>query len=462
MNGALLDLVFGTESAGLTEYERARTSRKVYVRSQLQLAEDNGLATGRKMSALEVLNAYGIDALKEVAENGYSLLVNDRSEPARTIRQRREALGLTIPSFSKAVGITQDEIKKIESAKALTSSHVLDRISVALAIDERYLGMDRNDKADAALGVRFRDLSASRSATQNISASSGLKLLEAAWVINRQAELSETVGEDFPVRGQFRPTPDYAFPTYERGYALAERTRSLLGLEPEEPINSLRQLVEKRLGIPLIEIALDTRIAGATLANGTRRGIVANTQGENENPWVRRMTMAHELAHLLWDPDQKLGRLLIDSYDQMHGNMDKDPVESRANAFAVAFLAPSSAVKRIAQKNSNGWSGLVELCQTYGISRTAGRYHMQNICKMNLDQDGDDPIVSDEWRSQEDRGNAYFAIRETGDSRRGRFAFLVMKAFDRGFISDDTAAHYLQTSRLEVSAKKEVVLDLNS
>ena len=111
----------------------------------------------------------------------------------------------------------------------------------------------------------------------------------------------------------------------------------------------MRELAEERLGIPIIQAPIDENIAGATIASTDEsgkemRGIVLNILGANENVWVRRATLSHELGHLLYDPSPRLEKLKIDSYEQ--GEIDPqmqntDFVEQRANAFAIAFLAPN-------------------------------------------------------------------------------------------------------------------------
>ena len=116
---------------------------------------------------------------------------------------------------------------------------------------------------------------------------------------------------------EFEPSHDYGHgePAWRAGYVLAERTRERLGLGLE-PIESMRDLVEHRLGIPIIQVALPTRIAGATVSSHGQRGIVLNTAGANSNVWIRRTTMAHELAHILFDPEEQLSNVRVDSYDE--------------------------------------------------------------------------------------------------------------------------------------------------
>src|SRR5580700_10443247 len=92
---AELEKVFGAESNGDTEEARAKSSHKLFVRSQVQLAEDNERATGHKISAFEAFRSYGWDVLAKVAEEGSAPLITKPDEPASTLRSRRLALNLT-------------------------------------------------------------------------------------------------------------------------------------------------------------------------------------------------------------------------------------------------------------------------------------------------------------------------------------------------------------------------------
>ncbi len=147
-------------------------------------------------------------------------------------------------------------------------------------------------------------------------------------------------------------------------------------------------LVEERLGIPVVQAPLpgNTEIAGATVAaaddrEGEVRGIVFNTLGANENVWVRRTTLAHELGHLLFDPPERLENLRVDSYAEgrtdPQGGEAADFVEQRANAFAVAFLAPDDAVRETAPAPLTTAS-VAKTMRTFGIGKVAAGHRICN------------------------------------------------------------------------------------
>jgi hypothetical protein len=55
----VLRAIFGHESTGATPLERARSSKRLFVRSQDHLAFHKPTATGRQLSAFEALDIFG-------------------------------------------------------------------------------------------------------------------------------------------------------------------------------------------------------------------------------------------------------------------------------------------------------------------------------------------------------------------------------------------------------------------
>ena len=241
----------------------------------------------------------------------------------------------------------------------------------------------------------------------------------------------------------------------------------------KEPILSMRELVEERLGIPIVQAPLpgNTEIAGATVATTDKdgndaRGIVLNIEGANRNVWVRRTTLAHELGHLLYDPVEKIKNLRIDSYEEgeidPQGGKDKDIVEQRANAFAIAFLAPNEAVREIVSFPPSA-DTVTETMRSFGIGQVAARYHIHNCLYQKYDIPHVDVTAetpSDEQIAAENFTIDYFPFPDTRDQRRGRFAYLVAKCHKDGFISEYTAALYLQCTVEDLTNKLDSLIDL--
>lgn len=459
-----LDKVFGPDSWGETPGERARSSRREFVRGQTMLAKASEEATGHRLAAAEALDSFGFQTLLTVIEEGQAPLVRDRSEPARTLRKHREALGYTPQHLARLAKVAVEDVVKAETPGKISSIRILERLALPLAIDERVLGFKEQVGVEE-LGVRLRQL-AHAEGSAIFSPTTVAALAESAWVIARQKSLLSLIGvPNTEGLGRFQPDDDYGYPTYERGYCLARLARQILGLDSEAPIQSMRGLVADTLNIPLVQTRLSRGLAGATIANGEVRGIVVNIEGDNQSVWVRRMTLAHELGHLLWDPAQKLNRLTVDRYINLAVNSSfrRDPVEVRANAFAIAFLAPPAAVGRMVYQANDILSAVFEVARHFNISVTAAAAHVGNVSgvRVVLPRRCRFPEPSDEVRAQEDFTIDFFPLKDTSPALVGRFAWAVARALDEKVISKDTAATLFRTTHEKLhSDVMKNILDL--
>jgi hypothetical protein len=168
--------------------------------------------------------------------------------------------------------------------------------------------------------------------------------------------------------------------------------------------------------------------------------------------------MAHELGHLLWDPDQRLQSLRVDTYADIEENpMQRaglDPVEARANAFAIEFLAPQKSVLEIFRSHIDGRQGMRAIMERFGVSFISARYQLWNALERTvgletLSVDNVDP--TDDWKGRESFTNDFFKPDSVPRSRRGYFAIYVVEAFKRGLISLDSAATFLGCSEHDLT-----------
>ena len=451
-----ITFVFGEDAAGLSADAAARQSRRKFVRGKDQLAvhRPEGSPTGHVLTALEAYEAFGFDALAEAVEYGSAVILRRAGAIESALKKRREELGLPQASVARAADLPLPDVERAEQSASALSIRSLERIAFALGLDERLLAYHPTAGADEKLAVRLRTLQAERNAP-NVRLSHGtvLVLAEAASIVRVQSRLQRQLGIGSR-HTEFEPSSDYGNANnraWRMGYDLAERARQQLRLG-DTPISSMRRLVDDDMGIPVIQADLRSDIAGATVAvtdedGREHRGIVLNTVGQNRNPWVRRATLAHEFGHLLYDPDDRLERVRVDTYAMNSRDAETDQpdyVEQRANAFAIAFLAPLDTVRRAAPTPITGES-IATIMQRFGLSLTSARYHVHNAHYQQYALPSAIPHTQpdDEWRAAEDFTADYFPIRKTPIERRGRFAGLVAAAYERGFISDQTAAGYL-------------------
>ncbi|HEX3919098.1 MAG TPA: ImmA/IrrE family metallo-endopeptidase [Caulobacteraceae bacterium] len=444
MSDAVFGAVFGAESKGDTPEERAQTSGTRFVRSQHQLSIWSPGASGRWLSAREALRTFGWEVLRELASRSATPLVRSNAEPTQTVLAQIDALGLDQKKAFDTVALSKDEVVALKSGRQVPFRK-LERLAQNLSLEPDRLGIEAQAGADTRLGFRLRSMGATEA---KLSAAAVLALAEAAWVIRKQLELSQRLGETNELGG-FVPDGDYGgslTPAWRAGFRLANATRELLGIGHSEPIESMTRLLEERLGVPVIHVELPTSFAGATIANGEARGIVVNFHGKNEHVWVRRMTMAHELGHFLWDPSERLNRLVVDSYGEIEADFQtrNDPVEQRANAFAVEFLAPREELGDVFLKARNQLEAVETVMQRFGIGRAASVYHLQNLLHGVAIKPGHIAIEPDQsLMGREEISVSLFKPADVPISRRGRFAVLVGRAFNRSLISEDTAGALL-------------------
>ena len=237
------------------------------------------------------------------------------------------------------------------------------------------------------------------------------------------------------------------------------------------PSSRCGSLSKSRLGIPIIQVELPQEIAGATISSHGRRGIVLNIAlVGTRNVWIRRTTLAHELAHISsLTQRSNSSNVRVDSYEQVARNAEHDDqlpdhVEQRANAFAVEFLAPREAVKQLVPSPAQVSAASIEQVMShFGIGKAAARFHVGNAWwgQAELPDAASIQVAPrDDQRAAEDFTLHYFQPRVTPEQRRGRFAFLVAEAVDTELITPDTAAQYLACTENEIRDALPVLLEL--
>lgn len=460
-----LEFIFTCKGKGLSPDQMARGSDLLFIRSQDLLAVYHQKGSGRVLSAWEALQAFGVDLLYEAVVDGSAILVSTKEEPARTIARRRKDLGLSNADIAKYTRLSLEDIHNLEDPKRRNPIQHLEIMARCLGLDERRIGFKPGSGGDNQLAIRLRNL---KSSSSHFTPGTVMKFNEAAWTIATQYRLTSwlNAGEKPFWETNFEADNTYgdaSYPAWQRGYYLAGQTRRILGIGHDEPILNLRELCNKKLEIPLLQMPLSKDIAGATLANNDDRGIVVNILGSNNNVWIRRSTIAHELGHLLWDPEQNLNRLKVDHYE----DFDRDPeyflrshdfVEMRANAFSAELLAPRDASVEEFKRTD-----LRHVMEKFGVSFSIARYQVWNGLKRVIHWDSlvvDDILATDDWVGRESFTVDYFRPESVPTSRKGLFAFLVVKSESANLISEDTAINYLGCSATEYHQYKDLIFDI--
>ena len=441
-----LEEIFGEASQGEDLVSRAATSARIFIRSHMQLTLDSEGATGRRLTAREALDAYGLALLETVVEEGGVGVITDASEPAKTLSERRRKLRLSKRKLAQAAQVSVDDVTNAETPGEVVPFRTIERLAQALALDERKIGLAGAAHGDHALGTRLRELRNNDDRQGDFITT----VTDAAWVVARQSELSRVLGADRDMKSAFgRKNSQYGTQIWRQGYSLAERTREILGLEARAPIENISKLAQDTLGIPVIDTGLSADIAGATVLVGSSRGIVLNTEGANRNILVRRMTIAHELGHLLWDPDNQLEAVRVDDSADLGRRDIRDAVEARANAFAIALLAPLEAVRALYAERGDFHDTVAAIADRFGITALAAAHHLANVCDLRADEVSRvrkaTATVTRKWEMREIRDNLLKA--RVPSSRGNRFALLTMQAVRKNLITLDTAASWLKIEK---------------
>ncbi len=177
------------------------------------------------------------------------------------------------------------------------------------------------------------------------------------------------------------PPPFSPMAITEDGYERALELRRALGLAPNVPLtqsNDLESVWMARLGVQVVNVQLDDlRVDGvAVLAPGRMPLVAVNLSGRfSRTPWGRRMTLAHELCHLLYDIDED------GSVGVVSNPWAPQLLERRANAFAAMLLMPRELIETVLPREPRDWTAaaLTEAMATLRVGKSALLWHIYNF-----------------------------------------------------------------------------------
>lgn len=167
----------------------------------------------------------------------------------------------------------------------------------------------------------------------------------------------------------------------EDGYERALEFRKARDLPASQPLtgpHDLEHVLLAGLGVEVVDVRLDdSRIDGVAIVYPGRVPLVAvNLSGRSAStPWGRRMTLAHELCHLLYDLDDD-GQVGVVS-----NPWAPQALERRANAFAAMLLMPRASLEAMLPPNPRDWTGpsLRQAMTVLGVGKTALTWHLYNL-----------------------------------------------------------------------------------
>ena len=228
--------------------------------------------------------------------------------------------GITQAQAAARLGMTQSAVSRIIHDVSPLSAGLAVRLAAEFAVPLSFFA--RAPRASDAAAVTFRKKASTR-----------------AFEERRIGVLAQLAGDLWRAASQasgyysFAP-PDDALDMDTEDAATA--VREAAGLGEDVPVASMTRLVE-RMGIAVIANLDPQRSYGTTMAGVSRpsasenRPVIATLGPERGD--VQRMTIAHELAHLLFD------------HDLASPPRARSPQERKAFDFAGALLLPAAPMR---------------------------------------------------------------------------------------------------------------------
>ncbi len=191
--------------------------------------------------------------------------------------------------------------------------------------------------------------------------------------VRQMLELDGLLSEQgFEALPAVRPPRPSTGPPYQQGELLAQRLRSQSGLGDADLPTDLGQLaadVEDKFNVDVAIEPLERGLDGLAI---WRRHYSLIMVSSSIAAHRQRYTMAHELGHLMAG-DQ--GDIVDENI-----NYSRTPAETRANAFAAAFLMPAGALRAATGERSTPTEELIaDLLARYRVSLDALAFRLHNL-----------------------------------------------------------------------------------
>jgi transcriptional regulator with XRE-family HTH domain len=243
----------------------------------------------------------------------------------------RLAKGYSLEAFAARIRVPVGQWQAFESGSPSVSTAAVTRAALALGVDPDRI--DQLSSSDPALAFNH----------------AGVPDFFHADVAELRARLDRARTYRFVLdvlehRGRLEDQQPQALsvPPYAQGYALARAVRAALG-EPINPLPDLKALLEREAGVLVSTHGFTAQsVRGVTAKEPETRAaavVVAFPLSGHER-LLRRVDLAHELAHVLFDAAQATTDIWIDT--------DEAPstsIEQRARAFAAELLLPLAAIE---------------------------------------------------------------------------------------------------------------------
>lgn len=318
-------------------------------------------------------------------------------------RETRDALGLSQPDMAALLNVSSDDVKAWESGETPTP-HYLGRYARLLGLEaDEFLRQPVSASNPTRLLFRYAqstfDQTSTFEAHHFLPPEAALSLGDFLCNARRLQRLEGLLG--WPSQQErletIQPAPlAHALDdgTYKRaakqGQELAHEARRAWGLG-DEPISSMLAFVEEALGVPVLvgnAKDLPKNIEAAAVRLPMAFVLVRNPTAYDSWAARFRVTLAHELCHLLHDRDEldadhtgapffsftpttQRAKSAKPTPSLWHRRFQRlECIEARARSFAACFLAPLSGVKALLgdERPDTSWA-IYRVGEHFGVGR---------------------------------------------------------------------------------------------
>lgn len=266
---------------------------------------------------------------------------------ARIVRAARERASYSLEELATRSGVQATVLEALEQGRRGITTTQLGEVARALSLDFPSLLSGREvSKPVPSVFLRHalmqdfdgRDETSLDDALEQGRALSNLRALLNEPPLALQA-------------GVFKPraaAADRPEAPAQDGYRLAREVRRWLG-DPTEPLGDVGTLLEERFGVAVVVRTLESRrVTALGVRANTCAAVVLNARDWQrvKNPLLARVHLAHELAHLLFDPSDGGLHIVLDRADERADERRDEAAERRARAFAAELLLPLAGLTR--------------------------------------------------------------------------------------------------------------------
>lgn len=269
-----------------------------------------------------------------------------------------------------------------------------DDIDTSVLMDVRdLLGLDLDALLEERFPERYPVATLLKGATNTLPAATRFAIAAATSVGRDYTSLRERLDPEQPGTAwrwlqKTRADNDYGHPRDGHAEKLAQRARRRLGLNLEQPIRSMRDLLIDK-GILLLEDRVPSGLDACSMGNGSVAPLIlTNMQSVRMRAGSgRRVAWAHELVHLLYDRPMMLDvkRLCVVAPGPGYARGEWGSLERRARAFAVYFLAPRAPVQALwSSSKAPPHERVRAVMQKFGLGYEATRGHLDNLGLLSI------------------------------------------------------------------------------